>query len=225
MKKQIVAGALAVGLLLGLSACGGNTAADTGGLQEENEALRQQVAELEEACQALSDEKDQLLALNSDQEAVTGEEPDNMIDRFFEDVEGGESTAEMNFIANSWADAWEAEARNVAEWLKLQLPLEEDRALVDSYLVAAEEQAERLNTMAIYPVADLEVPQEERVMYSGTMRGVLWAGSRQRLWRDTFYQLLNVAPKYDGTFMGDSYPFLFSSGEIQARIDEIRADN
>lgn len=67
----------------------------------------------------------------------------------------------MNAVADSWAGAWEAECRNVAKWLKGQLPLQEDQALVDAYIAAAEGQSSRMDVMAIYPIADLSVPQDE----------------------------------------------------------------
>ena len=126
----------------------------------------------------------------------SGDDEANPIDRFFEGVDVGSSTAEMNAVADSWAGAWESECRNAAKWLKEQLPLQEDQALVDAYIASAEEQSARMDIMAIYPIADLTLPQTDRSASSGSLRGVLWAGAHQQVWKDTFYQLLYVCLLY-----------------------------
>ena len=99
----------------------------------------------------------------------SGDDEANPIDRFFEGVDVGSSTAEMNAVADSWAGAWESECRNAAKWLKGQLPLQEDRALVDAYIASAEEQSARMDIMAIYPIADLTLPQTDRSASSGAV--------------------------------------------------------
>ena len=131
-------------------------------LQQENEDLRQQIAALESENAALTQENSDLKAENTalnDTAPESGDEESNPIDRFFDSVDSGSSTVEMDLVADSWAGAWEAECRNVAAWLKEQLPLQEDKDLVDAYIAAAEAQADRMNVMAIYPIADLTIPQ------------------------------------------------------------------
>lgn len=179
--------------------------------QRENGALEQQVTQLEASRRALMEENRRLSAHLEDEAPI---------DRFFDGADAGNNTAEMNFFANTWADAWEAEARAAAEWLKGQLLLEEDRALVDAYVAAAEDQSARMRVMSIYPSAALDVPQEVRAGYSGTLCGVLEAGGRQQLWRDTFYQLLYAAPEYDGTLSSGSYVFQFDADAAQRAIDD-----
>lgn len=222
---RMLTGLLSIALALLLTACEGDSAKEFYELRTENEALCHKVMELEETCRILSEENELLNALNSDleeeKEAFGGTKDVNPIDLFFESAEPGTSTAELDFIADCWAAAWETETRGAADWLKGQLPLQEDKALVDAYLTAVEDQVRRLTIMAIYPIADLEVAQEERVMHSGTLRGVLWAESRKQLWRDTFYQLLCVAPEYDGTFSEDFYSFLFDADAMQTEIDDV----
>ena len=170
------------------------------------ETLRQQVAALEAENENLKVEN----AALDDTAPESGDEEANPIDRFFDGVDIGSSTAEMDFVASSWANAWEAECRNVAEWLKKQLPRQEDQDLVDAYISSAEEQVSRMNIMAIYSIADLTVPQADRAASSGSLRGVLWAGAYQQLWKDTFYQLLYVAPDYAGGMdSAVSYQFVF----------------
>ncbi len=190
---------LSVLLLLTFSAC---KSEDAEPLRIENSELQTQVSALEEENAVLRAELEQL-QVETQRTAESGRE-DNPIDRFYDAVETDSSTASMNLAANSRADAWEAETRNLAEQLKTQLPPAEDRDLVDAYLAAVEEQAGRMDIMAIYPIADLELSQEERPASSGTLRGVLWAGSRTEIWRDTFYQLFWVLP-YNGdhTFLFD----------------------
>lgn len=208
MKKTIFALALLV--VLSLTACGTSNSA---ALQQENEDLRQQIAALESENAALDDTAPE-----------SGDEESNPIDRFFDSVDSGSSTVEMDLVADSWAGAWEAECRNVAAWLKEQLPLQEDKDLVDAYIAAAEAQADRMNVMAIYPIADLTVPQTDRVATSGTLRGVLWAGAYQQIWKDTFYQLLYIAPDYaDGTDSASSYEFVFDADTMQSQLDEALA--
>lgn len=68
--------------------------------------------------------------------------------------------------------------------------------------------------------AALDVPQEVRAGYSGSLCGVLEAGGRQQLWRDTFYQLLCAAPEYDGTLSGGSYVFQFRADDAQRAIND-----
>ena len=215
MKKTLAV--LALLSLLILTACG-NSNADA--LQQENETLRQQVAALEAENENLKAEN----AALDDTAPESGDEEANPIDRFFDGVDIGSSTAEMDFVAGSWANAWEAECRNVAAWLKEQLPLQEDKDLVDAYIAAAEAQVDRMNVMAIYPIADLTVPQTDRVATSGTLRGVLWAGAYQQIWKDTFYQLLYIAPDYaDGTDSASSYEFVFDADTMQSQLDEALA--
>ena len=99
-----------------------------------------------------------------------------------------------------------------------------DKDLVDAYIAAAEAQADRMNVMAIYPIADLTVPQTDRAATSGTLRGVLWAGAYQQIWKDTFYQLLYIAPDYaDGTDSASSYEFVFDADTMQSQLDEALA--
>ena len=195
MKKTIFALALLV--VLSLTACGTSNSA---ALQQENEDLRQQIAALESENAALNDTAPE-----------SGDEESNPIDRLFDSVDSGSSTVE-------------AECRNVAAWLKEQLPLQEDKDLVDAYIAAAEAQADRMNVMAIYPIADLTIPQTDRVATSGTLRGVLWAGAYQQIWKDTFYQLLYIAPDYaDGTDSASSYEFVFDADTMQSQLDEALA--
>lgn len=138
------------------------------------------------------------------------------IDSFYENLEPGNSTMEMNIIANSWGYAWECETRSAAEWLKEQLPLQADRELVDAYIAGAEQQIRLMEIMAIYPVTDLELPQDEREMSSGTLKNVMRAEMHQQLWRDTFNQLLKVAPGTGGT---DAYNFKFNAASAQLELD------
>ena len=215
MKKMILS--LALLSLLTLTACGSS---NMDAIQQENETLRQQVAALEAENENLKAEN----AALDDTAPESGDEEANPIDRFFDGADIGSSTAEMDFVADSWANAWEAECRNVAEWLKEQLPLQEDQDLIDAYVAAVDEQADRMNIMAIYPIADLTIPQADRAASSGSLRGVLWAGAYNQLWKDTFYQLLYVAPDYtDGTDSAVSYQFIFDPDAMQAQLDETLA--
>ena len=222
MKKTIFALALLV--VLSLTACGTSNSA---ALQQETEDLRQQIAALESENAALTQENSDLKAENTaldDTAPESGDEESNPIDRFFDSVDSGSSTVEMDLVADSWAGAWEAECRNVAEWLKKQLPRQEDQDLVDAYISSAEEQVSRMNIMAIYSIADLTVPQADRAASSGSLRGVLWAGAYQQLWKDTFYQLLYVAPDYAGGMdSAVSYQFVFDPDAMQAQLDETLA--
>lgn len=123
MKKLIAA--LSLLFVLSLTACGNSDAA----LQQENEALRQQISALEAERDNLTKENKDLTEENAaldDTAPESGDDEANPIDRFFEGVDVGSSTAEMNAVADSWAGAWESECRNVAKWLKGQLPLQED---------------------------------------------------------------------------------------------------
>lgn len=192
-------------LCLALSACG-----DADALRQENEALRREVETLTAENTALTEENAVL--------AVSAEE--NPIDAFFETKTSYETTMELYSIAGYWADAWEAEARNVAEWLKEMLPLQEDRDLVDGYLAGAEAQQERMAVMAVFGCGDLNYPFEERMRFSGSAPNSLWAMADQRLWRDTFYQLLNTSP--DTLDERADYQFAFDADAMQAKLDALR---
>lgn len=193
-----------------LSACGGNSG-ELDALRQENEQLRQQVTALKHEKAALTAENEVLKEKTDAQDAEkvpnqgTSQEEADPIDEFYDGVEVDGSTVSMNLVEQSRADAWEAETRALAERLKAQLPLQEDKDLVDDYIAAAEAQTDRMDIMAIYPVSDVTIPQAERIYKSGTLRGVLWAGSDARIWRDTFWQLLDVSPEweYDASFIFD----------------------
>lgn len=201
-----------------LSACGGNSG-ELDALRQENERLCQQVTALEDEKAALTAENDVLKEKTDAQDVEkvpdqgTSQEEANPIDEFYDGVEIDGSTVSMNLVEQSRADAWEAETRALAERLKARLPLQEDKDLVDDYMAAAEAQTDRMDIMAIYPVSDVTIypvsdvtiPQAERIYASGTLRGVLWAGSDARIWRDTFWQLLDVSPEweYDASFIFD----------------------
>ena len=200
-------------LCLALTACGSADA-----LRQENEALRREVETLTAENAALTEENTALTEENAVL-AVSAEE--NPIDAFFETKTSYETTMELYSIAGYWADAWEAEARNAAEWLKGMLPLQEDRDLVDGYLAGAEAQQERMAVMAVFGCGDLNDPFEERMRFSGSAPNSLWAMAGQRLWRDTFYQLLSVAPEA-GLTGERGYQFAFDAQAAQAALDELK---
>lgn len=203
----------ALALCLALTACGSADA-----LRQENEALRREVDSLTAENAALAEEN---TALTEENAVLTVSAEENPIDAFFEAKTSYETTMELYSIAGYWADTWEAEARNAAEWLKGMLPLQEDRDLVDGYLAGAEAQQERMAVMAVFGCADLNLPFEERMRSSGSIRSMLWSGAYQRLWRDTFYQLLSVAPEAGLT--GESgYQFAFDAQAAQAALDELK---
>lgn len=78
-----------------------------------------------------------------------------------------------------------------------------------------------MDVMAVFGCADLNLPFEERIRSSGSIRSVLWSGAYQCLWRDTFYQLLSVAPEAGLT--GESgYQFAFDAQAAQAAPDELK---
>ena len=210
----------ALALCLALSACGD---ADT--LRQENEALRQEVETLTTENAALTEEN---AALTEENTSLTEENAvlavsaaENPIDAFFETKTSYETTMELYSIAGYWADAWEAEARNVAQWLKGMLPLQEDRDLVDGYLAGAEAQQERMTVMAVFGCGDLNYPFEERMRFSGSAPNSVWSKADQRLWRDTFYQLLNTS---QGT-LGEraDYQFVFDADAMQAKLDALQS--
>ena len=203
----------ALALCLALTACGSADA-----LRQENEALRREVETLTAENAALTEENTTLAEEN---QALAETREENPIDAFYGAKDSWDTTMEMNSIAARWANAWEAEARNAAQWLKGQLPLAEDRDIVDGYLAGTEEQIRRMDVMAVFGCADLNLPFEERMRSSGSIRSVFWSGAYQRLWRDTFYQLLSVAPEAGLT--GESgYQFAFDAQAAQAALDELK---
>lgn len=233
MKKSVFL--LSFLLLIFLSACGSG-AADRMVKENEDGALREQIAALEgenaalqERIAALEEENDRLSLTNDllDQdlaaaqdaleqlEAQQGEE--NPIDPFYDEmnVECDTTTVAMSTVAWSHANAWEAEVRNLAEQMKAQLPLQEDRDLVDAYIAAVEEQAQRMDVMSIYTVSDIKVPQEERRYTAGTLAYVLQPESRAQIWRDTFYQLR-------WTLLGDGeYDFIFDPEAARLELADV----
>ena len=203
----------ALALCLALTACGSADA-----LRQENEALRREVETLTAENAALAEENTALTEENAVL-AVSAEE--NPIDAFYGAKDSWDTTMEMNSIAAHWAKAWEAEARNAAQWLKGQLPLAEDRDIVDGYLAGTEEQIRRMDVMAVFGCADLNLPFEERMRFSGSAPNSLWAMAGQRLWRDTFYQLLNTSP---GTLdERAAYQFVFDAEAMQAKLDALQS--
>ena len=214
MKKTLAV--LALLALLTLTACGGSNA---DALQQENETLRQQVAALESENENLKAEN----AALDDTAPESGDEEANPIDRFYDSVDDSSfSNADLSITADQWASAWEAECRNVAEWLKNQLPRQDEKDLVDGYITSAEEQILRMDAMAIWCISDLDQPLDQQKENSGTLRNVLWAGTYNQVWKDTFYQLLYVAPDYAGGIdSATSYRFLFDAETAQAQLDAL----
>ena len=211
MRRVIPAIICVAALTLSLAACGKETGGELEALQAENSRLEQQASQLEEEKAALEEQLQSQMEQSS--QGDSAQEQGNPIDTFYDGVDSDGPTAVLDAVAGCRADAWQAEVQNLARVLKSQLPLPEDQGLVDAYVTAAQEQVERMNVMAIYPIADLTLSQQNRVMTSGTLRGVLWAGSRARIWRDTFYQLQAASP--------DSYTFTFDPSAAQAQLDEL----
>ncbi len=202
MKKVICA----LSLFLLLSACGREEEdSQLAALQAENAIYQEKITVLEAENASLCDQLKELQNASEETDPIT---------RFYGMVEYDGSTVSMNTVADSQADAWEAETRHLAEELKAQLPLQEDRELVDAYLYAVEEQVARMDVMAVYPVSDVSIPYPERLNSSGTLRGVLWAGSRIKLWKDTFDQLRSVLPDYP------DYTYLFDAGTAEQELAE-----
>lgn len=232
MKRRAVI--LVLVMLLALSACGSG---ETNRLvkENENEDLREQIAALEgenaalrERVAALEGENDSLSLANdllgqdlaAAQDALDqlgAQQEENPIDPFYDEMnaECDTTTVAMSTVAWSHAGAWEAEVRSLAEQMKAKLPLQEDRDLVDAYLAAAEEQAQRISVMSIYTVSDIGVPQEERRYTVGTLAHVLQPASRAQLWRDAFYQLR-------WTLLGDGeYDFIFDPEAARLELADV----
>lgn len=202
MKKVI----FALSFLLFISACGREEKDDQiAVLQAENVAYQEQISALEAENASLWDRLKEQQDIGKEADPITS---------FFETVECDGSTVSMNIVAGSKADAWESEARHLVEELKDQLPLQEDRDLVDAYLHAVEEQVERMNIIAVYPVSDVSIPYPDRLNTSGTLRGVLWAGSRSKLWQDTFTQLRFALPDCQ------DYTYLFDAEKTEQKLAE-----
>lgn len=200
-------------------------------LEEENAALRERITAMEEENAALQKQaagiekekdglKNQLAEIQTELEQLRGEternrRKNNPIDPFYDevDMESDGSTFAMAVVSGFRANAWEAEARNAAEQLKTWLPLQEDRDLVDAYVAAVEEQAGRLEVMAIYPVSDLKTPYPERIETSGSLRSILWGERRADIWRDTFYQLYWIIP--DSPVGSGNYTFVFDAEAVR----------
>ena len=215
--KKVYPLLLAMALALSLAACGGS---DTAALQEEAEALRQQAAQLEAENERLLSENSDLKNENYNLRARA--KKDNPIDLFFDSVDDSNfCNANLNVLGEEQADAWEAECRNVAEWLKNQLPRQDERELVDVYMSAAGEQLQRLACMSVWGVVDdLTLPMNEQT--SGNLSILYSASARHQSWKSTFYQLLYAAPHYDGTANSEStYQFLFDADVEQTRLDSI----
>ncbi len=190
--NKILCTVCASALMLGVTACGtGERTQRIVGLEAENANLRVQVEELKKSAPE-----------------------ENPIDRFFGGLEYDGTTLVMNVVAGCQANAWEAEVRHLAEELKSQLPLQEDRDLVDAYIFAVEEQVQRMEVMAIYPVSDVSIPEPERINSSGTLRGVLSAEGRSGIWRDTFDQLRWVLP------FEQDYVFVFDASGAEEELSE-----
>jgi hypothetical protein len=207
--------ALSAALLLSLTACGGGAASAS----QEDSALLEQISALQAENTALQEQLDTLQAQLDAQQGADADTPDPVdplaedpIDAFYAGVETNGSTVALSFVAECRENAWRAEVEHLAQQIKAQLPLEEDKDLVEEYLSAAEEQTQRMNVMAIYPISDLTGPQNERVMSSGTQRGILWPEARASVWQDTFWQLSAVNPSGE-------YTFLFSTDAAQQELD------
>lgn len=201
----------ALSLLLLLCACGKTTddGADAETYKAELETLRQENANLTA----------QLAELQTSQEPEgMPQSVKNPIDDFFDAIDTSYmNTVEMNNVASCRANAWADELWHLQSVIQEQLPLEEDRRTLDDYFTTATaEQMERMHTMTLFVCGDLETPQSDRLATSGTIRGVLWGENAAQLYRDTFYQLLNVNP---ASYWEGSYEFAFDPVAAQQTLD------
>lgn len=228
MKKRTVI--LVLTMLLALSACekgeaeglergNGDLREQIAALETENAALQEHVAALEEENDRLSLENDllgqDLAAAQDALEQPEAQQVENPIDPFYDGLDTDGTTAAMSAAAWGRSNAWEAEARNLAEQLKAQLPLQEDRELADAYIAAVEEQLERMDVMSVYTVSDTEIPQADRMNSTGTLAQVLRPAARAQMWKDTFYQLRWVLP-------GDqSYDFIFDPEAARLELADV----
>ena len=203
---------LLLALSAGLCACGGKQSSAEADLTAQNEALQAELDDLKEQYAALQAE--------SGAAASGQDDTDNPIDAFFEAA--GEklfgTTVELNLVAAMCADAWKDEVYHLAEELKASLYFDEDRERVDRYLAAVEEQVEQMDAMVLFVCGDTQVSPEERLMTSGTIRGVLWGSTAATAYKNAFYQLKSIDP--DSYWEEKDIVWSFDSAKAEKALEE-----
>ncbi len=100
--------------------------------------------------------------------AVADSQMNNPIDKAFaRDFEMAANTAEINYVSESYLNAWQAELDNVAKFVKKTYNFPEDRKRVDDYVSAYKKVAERAFDLEMLSWSDTESPPDIRSFGTG----------------------------------------------------------
>jgi len=166
-----------------LSACGNtadlkNISDENTSLKQKNEALQEQLIEIQEKVSP---------NLYCVEKGVT----DNPIDEFYLQKwnEAG-CNAQITRVAKAWRAAWYTELLTLAEVKKEALAYPEDRAQVDSLIKSTEMEADRAADLYKLSYSDWQSAPSERIGPVGTGVGGSVDMSSRAIYRASFEQLL-----------------------------------
>ncbi|MEF2965375.1 hypothetical protein V3851_05970 [Paenibacillus sp. M1] len=132
--------------------------------------------------------------------------PGNPIDEAFKsDFEIASSTPEMNYLANTYLEAWKMEWDNITDVLMNQYQFAEDKEVIKTYKQSFEEYAEKVFDVEWLSYTDITVPLDERhtvgtgAISSSTLVKAYTYKRQVLLLIDRYYIDNNYTYKYKGS--------------------------
>lgn len=150
--------------------------------------------------------------------AMAAGSEDNPIDRAFaKDFAEVISTVEMNYVAEKYLEAWQAEMRHAAAVLKGRYNFAEDRARVDTYVTAYEQVADAAVYLEWLNWSDTEQSPAGRSFGTGAVSASL--GAKAYIYKQA---TLNLLKMYQGHSAEN--PYLYAYAGKGAGLAQIQAE-
>lgn len=146
-------------------------------------------------------------------------EKSNPIDRAFaKDFEQASNTAEINYVAEAYLNAWKAELANVGMLIKKSYKFKEDRTRVDAFIASSRRLGRVAFDLEMLNWLDTSMPPAERSFGTGGPGAAL--GAEARIYKQAALHLIS---HYATPDEGKKYTFLYSGKGAQ--LDKIRKQN
>jgi ABC-type proline/glycine betaine transport system substrate-binding protein len=143
-------------------------------------------------------------------------ESNNPIEKVFaKDFKIASATAEINYVAEKYEDAWMAELKNVATQIKKSYKYKEDVKRVDDYVTAYNALAKKAFDIEMLNWSDLSKPQGKRTFGTGGPGAALLAEAK--IYKQA---TLNLIQHYKSMNPGRVYKFAYKGNG--AEIEKLR---
>lgn len=166
--------------------------------------------------QTLQMEVNRLLAEQADlqekyEQAAAPKLPDNPIDAFYRPLLDHSATAALGYLYSKYGEAWQAELYAQTERLRMELLYQEDKALLEEYLAAVENEAAAVNELAWLLEARWDIPPGDPARYISSGTGMTARVANRTAWvyRDAVYNNFSE---------GGSGPYIFDEAAARAEL-------